>query len=137
MLWILTFPSLYQTIFGHFWPPSEGTAFITQVKFRALWCSTCLAESLKIEILGTKKENRRNCQIINFTTALWQGVWQYLITQVKFRALWCSTCLAESLKIEILGTKKENRKNRQIINFTTALCNLTWSLTVFNHSSQV
>lgn len=53
----LTFPSLYQTIFGHFWGPpvaSEATASTTHVKFNALRCSTCLAESLKISIFGAE-----------------------------------------------------------------------------------
>ena len=93
----------------------------------------------KLRYLGLKRKTEEIVELLILQPhfVIWQGVWQYSITQVKFRALWCSTCLAESLKIEILGTKKENRKNRQIINFTTALCNLTWSLTVFNHSSQV
>lgn len=53
---IHTFPSLYHTIFGHLTPPSVSveTASTTQVRFRALWCSTCLAESLKMAIRGAE-----------------------------------------------------------------------------------
>ena len=57
-------------------------------------------------LLGTK------LLILQPHFVIWHGVWQYLITQVKYRALWCSTCLAKSLKIDIctylLETEKEN-----------------------------
>jgi hypothetical protein len=51
---------LYHTIFGHCWPPSsEATASTTHVKFKALWCSTCFAESLKISILGPESGGKK------------------------------------------------------------------------------